>query len=132
MWSRGHNRYFRAANLNIKAVGNNYARANERKHTKLEKSRLGMPISSKWTAQKMKFSIKDFFSKCDQIRSFQRIWCHLLMKYLLENSILCCRDGCFLQASLPSNGRIIIMIILFTVSKAKGQIRLEKSWFNCC
>ena len=25
------------------------------------------------TAQKMKFSIKDFFSKCDQIRSFQRI-----------------------------------------------------------
>ena len=25
------------------------------------------------TAQKMKFSIKDFFSKCDQIRSFLRI-----------------------------------------------------------
>ena len=25
----------------------------------------------KYTAQKMKFSIKDFFSKCDQIRSFQ-------------------------------------------------------------
>ena len=24
------------------------------------------------TAQKMKFSIKDFFSKCDQIRSFLR------------------------------------------------------------
>ena len=26
-----------------------------------------------YTAQKMKFSIKDFFSKCDQIRSFLRI-----------------------------------------------------------
>ena len=26
------------------------------------------------TAQKMKFSIKDFFCKCDQIRSFLRIW----------------------------------------------------------
>ena len=26
------------------------------------------------TAQKMKFSIKDFFSKCDQMRSFLRIW----------------------------------------------------------
>ena len=26
------------------------------------------------TAQKMKFSIKDFFSKCDQICSFLRIW----------------------------------------------------------
>ena len=25
------------------------------------------------TAQKMKFSIKDFYSKCDQIRTFQRI-----------------------------------------------------------
>ena len=26
------------------------------------------------TAQKMKFSIKDFFSKCDQIHSFPWIW----------------------------------------------------------
>ena len=39
------------------------------------------------TAQKMKFSIKDFFSKCDQIRSFLRIWSHLLKKPLLENFI---------------------------------------------
>ena len=30
------------------------------------------------TAQKMKFSIKDFFRKCYQIRSFLRIWSHLL------------------------------------------------------
>ena len=28
--------------------------------------------------KKMKFSIKDFFSKRDQIRSFQRIWSDLL------------------------------------------------------
>ena len=34
------------------------------------------------TAQKMKFSIKDFFSKCDQIRSFLRIRSHLLKKSL--------------------------------------------------
>ena len=27
-----------------------------------------------YTAQKMKFSIKDFFSKCDQICSFLRIY----------------------------------------------------------
>ena len=33
-----------------------------------------------YTAQKMKFSIQDFFSKCDQIRSFLRIWSHLLKK----------------------------------------------------
>ena len=35
-----------------------------------------------YTAQKMKFSMKDFFSKCDQIRSFLRIWSHLLKKIL--------------------------------------------------
>ena len=39
------------------------------------------------TAQKMKFSIKDFFSKCDQIRSFLLIWSHLLKKSLMENFI---------------------------------------------
>ena len=39
------------------------------------------------TAQKMKFSTKDFFSKCDQIRSFLRIWSHLLKKSLMKNFI---------------------------------------------
>ena len=33
----------------------------------------------------MKFSIKDFFSKCEQIRSLLRIWSHLLKKSLMEN-----------------------------------------------
>ena len=37
----------------------------------------------------MKFSIKDFFSKCDQIRSFLRILSHLLKKSLMENFIFC-------------------------------------------
>ena len=37
--------------------------------------------------QKMKFSIKEFFSKCDQIRSFRRILSHLLKKPLAENFI---------------------------------------------
>ena len=32
------------------------------------------------TAQKVKFSIEDFFSKCDQIRRKLRIWSHLLKK----------------------------------------------------
>ena len=35
----------------------------------------------------MKFSIKDFFSKCDQIRRKPRIWSHLLKKSLMENFI---------------------------------------------
>ena len=39
------------------------------------------------TAQKMKFFIKDFFSKCNQTRSFLRIWSHLLKKSLMENLV---------------------------------------------
>ena len=42
-----------------------------------------------FTAQKMKFSIKDFFSKCDLIRSYLRIWSHLLNKFLMENFDFC-------------------------------------------
>ena len=41
------------------------------------------------TAQKMKFSIYDFFSKCDQISSFLWISSHLLKKSLMENFIFC-------------------------------------------
>ena len=32
---------------------------------------------------------KDLFSKCDQIRSFLRIWSHLQKKYLTEDFIFC-------------------------------------------
>ena len=41
------------------------------------------------TAQKMTFSIKDLFSKCDQIRRKLRIWSHLLKKSLMKNFIFC-------------------------------------------
>ena len=44
---------------------------------------------SEFTAQKMKFLTKYFFSKCDQIRSFLRILSNLLKKSLIENSIFC-------------------------------------------
>ena len=37
----------------------------------------------------MKFSVKDFFSKCEQIRSFLRMRSHLLKKFLMENFIFC-------------------------------------------
>ena len=46
-------------------------------------------MNSLFTAQKIKFSIKAFFSKCDQIRSFLRIWSDLLKKSLMENLIFC-------------------------------------------
>ena len=41
------------------------------------------------TPQKIRFSIKDFFGKCDQIRSFLWIWSHLPKKSLMENFIFC-------------------------------------------
>ena len=44
----------------------------------------GIPI-----AQKMKFCIKCFFSKCDQIRSKLQIWSHILKKSLMKNFIFC-------------------------------------------
>ena len=37
----------------------------------------------------MKFSVKDFFSKCDQIHGKLRIWSHLLKKSLMEIFIFC-------------------------------------------
>ena len=37
----------------------------------------------------MKFPIKDFFGKYDQIRRKLRIWSHLLKKSLIENFIFC-------------------------------------------
>ena len=46
-------------------------------------------------AQKMKFSNKDFSSKCKQIRWKLRIWSHLLEKSLMENFIFCAATGLF-------------------------------------
>ena len=37
----------------------------------------------------MTFSMKDLFCKCDQIRSFLRIWSYLLKKSLMENFSFC-------------------------------------------
>ena len=41
------------------------------------------------TAQKMKFSFKDVFSKFDQLRSLLWIWSHLLNKSFMEKFIFC-------------------------------------------
>ena len=41
----------------------------------------------------MKFSIKDFFSKCDQIGKKVRLWSYILKKPLMENFIFCVVQG---------------------------------------
>ena len=42
--------------------------------------------------KKINFSIKNSFSKCDQIRRKLRIWSHLLKKSLIESLIFYCSD----------------------------------------
>ena len=46
-------------------------------------------IDKTYAAQKMKFSIKDFFSKCDQMRRNLPIWSHLQKKSIMEYFIFC-------------------------------------------
>ena len=52
-------------------------------------------------AQKMKFSSKNFFSKCGQIRRKLRLWSHLLKKSLMENFIFCAVTQC--RPQYPAN-----------------------------
>ena len=52
----------------------------------------------------MMFSIKDFFSKCDQIRSFLRIWSLLLKKSLTDDFIFC---------AVLSQGTLLLILSLY-------------------
>ena len=60
------------------------------------------------TEQKLKSFIKDFFSTCDQIRSFQQIWPHLLKKSLMVVKY------CFLTM------RLVLVMPLFWTSTVKN------------
>ena len=57
----------------------------------------------------MKFSIKDFFSKRDQISRKLRIWSHLLKKPLIENFIFCA-VGAALWDSLESLLALLVLL----------------------
>ena len=67
------------------------------------------------TAQKKKFSIIYFFSKCDQIRIFLRIQSHLLKKSLMENVIFCAvysniYNSAFLKNLVAKNSDWLIVV----------------------
>ena len=58
---------------------------------------VGCPLfGEQLNAPKMKFYIKDFFSKCDQIRRKLRILSHLLKKSSMENFNFCAVTTTFL------------------------------------
>ena len=65
-----------------------------------------------YTAQKMKFSIKDFLSKCNQIHRFLRIWSHLLKNFLMGNFIFCAVVGNIFSHYSP--GGIIMNCLEFS------------------
>ena len=70
------------------------------------------------TAQKMKFSIKDFFSKCDQIRRFLRIWSHLLEKSLIESFIFYvvkCQHNASIHNVFKLKSKIFAMIVKIVI-----------------
>ena len=52
-------------------------------------SKVRQTLSNMLHCKKKKFSIKNLFSKCDEIRRKLRIWSHLPKKSLLENFIFC-------------------------------------------
>ena len=58
------------------------------------------------TAQKIKFSVKDFFSKCDQIPKKLRIWSHLLKKSLMENFIFLFFYYCYFFCAVYAHASI--------------------------
>ena len=75
------------------------------------------------TAQKTpKFSIKEFFSKCDQIRRFLRIWSHLLKESLMDNFIFLCSVHYFQKNYLREPQNIALKKFNF----------LAKVVLNCC
>ena len=71
----------------MKIIYSNNYKTKSRRY--LFKRALSETVFHSCTAQKIEFSMKNLFRKCDQIRRKLRIWSHLLNKYLMENSIFC-------------------------------------------
>ena len=65
------------------------------------------------TAQKMKFSIKDFFSICDQIRRKLRIRWHILKKSLMKYFIFCAAEYVKLKLFGLETGTVILHLIIY-------------------
>ena len=77
-------------------------------------------IKNDCTAQKMKFFIKDFSSKCDQICRKLRIWSHLMKKSLMENFIFVGRcNVCFCNTFAGLTATFFISLIQLSRMKIK-------------
>ena len=65
----------------------------------------------------MKFHVKDFFSKCDQIRNFLWIWSHLLKKSLMENFMFCTVNHVVFPAFLSHICSYLTSVCVFVCEK---------------
>ena len=74
------------------------------------------------TAQKMKFSSKDFFGKCDQICTILRIWSYLLKKSLMENFIFCAVMSNIYDEEFLQKQSMGSMKTFFTSSKSSQKL----------
>ena len=90
-----------------------------------------------WSVQKLKFSIKNFFSKCDKIDRKLRIWSHLLKKSLMKNFIFFAQSKWkwhfpYLICMLQSIRKIFLILIFIIWRHIVGFERsapvLEISW----
>ena len=75
------------------------------------------------THKKMKFSIKDFFRKCDQIRRKLRIWSHLLKKFLMEKFLF------FLQCFQCHDYQVYVFIFLSICYRIHGSLKILFYYF---
>ena len=73
-----------------------------------------------YTPQKMKFFVKDLFSKCNQTRSFLRIPSHLLKNALMENFIFCA-----VMFPLKSNSNSNIMDLKASIPETEPESASE-------
>ena len=69
------------------------------------------------TAQKKKFPITDFFSKCNEIRRNLRIWSHLLEKSLMENFIFLYSVYCGEFYKVNRKKRIVMTELCFQLNE---------------
>ena len=72
--------------------------------------------------KKMKFSIKDFFSKCCQIRSFLWIWSHLLKISLMKNFIFCAVMDMIIKDVKLVKLNINIATVFVNIAKVKNDL----------
>ena len=73
------------------------------------------------TAQKIKFSIKDLFSKCDQILGTLRIWSYFVKKSWMQNffffALLFSIYGDFAQKFASFKGIVIFLYLFYNCKK---------------